>query len=96
MGGHINPDLDESSDSYQIFLADLRGKLQTALRSGRTYEQIADGTFVAPKTIQNFNEGKTRRPSSWTVERLSLALGYRLALVPIDDQGQGSKSATSK
>jgi hypothetical protein len=96
MGGKIKPDLDESSDSYQVFLADLRGKLQAALRSGRTYEQIAEGLIVAPKTIQNFNEGKTRRPSSWTVERLSMALGYRLALVPIDDQGQGSELPTAK
>ncbi len=47
----ISPVLDESSDSYQIFLADLRGKLHAALRTGRTYEQIADGLYVSPRTI---------------------------------------------
>lgn len=96
MGGKINPNLDESSDSYQVFLADLRGKLGAALKSGRTYEQIADGLFVAPKTIQNFYEGKTRRPSSWTLERLSMALGYRWVLVPVDEPSTVSKADAMK
>ncbi|MFM2424208.1 MAG: hypothetical protein RLZZ70_599 [Candidatus Parcubacteria bacterium] len=82
--GEINQNLDESSDSYQIFLADLRGKVHVALRAGRTYEQIADGLYVSPRTIQAFAEGKTRKPSSFTVERLAMALGFRLAIVPAD------------
>lgn len=80
----INQDLDESSDSYQIFLADLRGKLHAALKSGRTYEQLADGTYVSPITFRRFAEGETKKPSSYTLLRLTQALGYRLALVPAD------------
>lgn len=52
------------------------------LRTGRTYEQIADGLYVSPRMILAFAEGKTRKPSSWTVERLAMALGFRLALLP--------------
>ena len=76
--GRIHPDLDESSDSYQIFLADLRGKVRAKLTKGATYNSISEGMVVAPKTIQNFVEGVTKKPSSWTVERLAWKLGYRI------------------
>jgi hypothetical protein len=74
----INQDQDESGGSYQIFLADLRGKVRVKLAKGATYESLSVGMVVAPKTIQNFVEGVTKRPSSWTVERIAWRLGYRV------------------
>jgi hypothetical protein len=84
MGGHINPDLDESGDSHQKFLADLRGELHAALRRGRTYEELSGIMFVGVITIKRFAAGETKKPSTWTVERLVMALDYRIALVPRD------------
>ena len=77
-----NPGLDEASSHYQVFLANLRGEILAAVRHGRTWVDIATTAYVGIETVKRFADGTTVRPTSFTVNQLALALGYRIALVP--------------
>ena len=79
-----NPGLDEASNDYQRFLADLRGEILSQVRHGRTWKDIAVKAYVGTATVQRFADGTTMRPTSFTVNQLALSAGYRVAIVPVN------------
>jgi len=79
-----NPTFDESSNEHKKFVADLRGQLNKALRSGRSAKEIAAASFVCEGTIKRYADGKTEMPSFFTLKYVAEALGLRIALVPIE------------
>lgn len=79
-----NPTLDETSSEYAKFLADLRGKILEQIRFGRSWQDIATTAYVGVGTVQRFADGTTMRPTSFTVNQLAKAVGYRIAIVPAE------------
>lgn len=77
-----NPGLDEASNDYQVFLADLRGEILNQAKRGRAWSDIAARAFVGVETAKRFANGDTQRPTSFTVNQLALSAGYRVAIVP--------------
>ena len=77
-----NPTYDEASSDLKRFVADIRGQLINAIKSGTSTKEIAARAFVCEGTVKRFADGITAQPSPFTLKYISEALGYRLALLP--------------
>jgi len=76
-----NPTLDETSNDYLKFLADLRGELLARWVNGSDWKDLAAEAGLGANTVKRFVEGKTDRPHLFTVNCLAKAAGYRVTLV---------------
>ncbi len=88
----INPDQDEglTQDPKTIKMADLRAKIRKLIEDsyGRAdwYKAHTMGQAQIPTmaavTIINFAYGKTKRPSTWTIDTLAKVVGFEIIAVP--------------
>jgi hypothetical protein len=83
-----NATFDEASSDLKQFVANLRGQLINAIKNGASTKEIAAQAFVCEGTVKRFADGKTAQPSPFTQKYIARALGYRLALLPIDTPKQ--------
>lgn len=88
----INPDMEEglALDPKVIQMADIRAKIRKLIEDtyGRAdrYKAHALGQSQIPTmaavTIINFAYGKTKRPSTWTIDTLAKVVGFEIIAVP--------------
>ncbi len=88
----INQGQDEgqSGDPRALELADIQAKIRKMIAGtrGEVSSHKANGLgkslvpTMAAVTIINFATGETKRPSTWTIRKLSEVAGYKLVFVP--------------
>jgi hypothetical protein len=75
---------------------DLQGLAWHAfMRKGKTIEAFVAETGLHFKTVENFVWGETKRPSQNTVDRMTEALDFRYALVPLSAPRQPDEKDVS-
>lgn len=67
-----------------VFIADVQGMVWSSQGVSGTWQQLADKAGLSCSTVRNFATGTTRRPHARTLEKLLGALGFRLAIVPLN------------
>ena len=90
----LNPTLDEglSGDPRAIELADTRAAIRVLIsnRFGiidwSKARDLAVAHHMCAATVINFAIGKTLRPSTYTVNAMIEAAGYRLVMIPAGAQ----------
>ncbi len=69
---------------FQMRINMVKYALRMALRNGRTLEDIAKPAYVGVSTMKNLLDGVTQRPTTWTLDRIMLVLGWRMTFLPAD------------
>jgi hypothetical protein len=86
----INQNLNEGlfGDERATKMAEIRAiiRMQITHKDGSLDRaaagEIAEDHYMCAQTVINFAFGKTVRPSSFTIRRMTMAAGYRLVMIP--------------